>query len=323
MIVRVPGFARYFLWEHNVNRFVDGLNHSHPFWFYLPVLLVACIPWTFVAWPWLKYQFSRDSDLAALRPLASGFYLLAAAWIVGFFSISSCKLPPYVLPALPPVAILLGVFLEQAIFGRGRAACLVQVRSWVPWFTTGSICVAALVVTWTVHLLGFNTGFEVILESAVCIALWLVNARWGRRLSPIAAWGLCSVLTLAITGESIRDLVPDWARSQGPLPRTERTQALLADRELPIIAMCREWGSLPFYLHRDDIQCFDGPPTWELISKLRQHSRTLVIHRPSYDIDELQQALPDGLQLKLVEAAGRTSVWLIEPVQTAQRASKR
>ena len=47
--VRNPEFFRVFILEHNLARFSEDVYHHHqPFWFYLPVFLLAMMPWTVV-----------------------------------------------------------------------------------------------------------------------------------------------------------------------------------------------------------------------------------------------------------------------------------
>ena len=47
--LRNPEFFRVFILEHNLARFSqDVYHHRQPFWFYLPVFLLAMMPWTIV-----------------------------------------------------------------------------------------------------------------------------------------------------------------------------------------------------------------------------------------------------------------------------------
>src|SRR5208282_4126151 len=47
--MRNPGFFRFFILEHNLARFSQNVYHHHqPFWYYLPVFLLAMMPWTLV-----------------------------------------------------------------------------------------------------------------------------------------------------------------------------------------------------------------------------------------------------------------------------------
>jgi 4-amino-4-deoxy-L-arabinose transferase-like glycosyltransferase len=109
--VRLPQFAAYFLWHHNVVRFLQPFDHIQPVWFYLPVVLLGLLPATLLLVPFLRFLVSGDEALARQRPPELGFLLLAGAWCVAFFSASGSKLPTYVLPAFPPLALAFGHFL--------------------------------------------------------------------------------------------------------------------------------------------------------------------------------------------------------------------
>ncbi|NUP94149.1 MAG: hypothetical protein HUU36_14980 [Candidatus Omnitrophica bacterium] len=91
VLVKCPQFAYHFFVEHNLLRFISGLNHPQPFWFYLPVLLLGGLPGSVLAWPWLCYQFSRDPLTMALRLPVHGFFLLWGGLCLAFFSAASSK----------------------------------------------------------------------------------------------------------------------------------------------------------------------------------------------------------------------------------------
>jgi 4-amino-4-deoxy-L-arabinose transferase-like glycosyltransferase len=99
---RYPQFPRFFLWEHHVERYVDGLAyHAEPWWYFGPVLLGILLPWTGLL-PWaLGRRGAINSD--------DRRFLVLWAWVVlAFFSLSRGKLVTYILPALLPLALLVG-----------------------------------------------------------------------------------------------------------------------------------------------------------------------------------------------------------------------
>jgi len=103
---RNPDFFRIFIIEHNFKRFLTPeFQHIQPFWYYGPILLLAILPWTALfLWCALAgfYNLSRSRYI-------SPFSLLLVCWsafTLLFFTISKSKLPGYVLPAIPPVALL-------------------------------------------------------------------------------------------------------------------------------------------------------------------------------------------------------------------------
>ncbi len=95
-------FLEDFFWKHHFGRFLNSeLQHGQPVWFYLPVLLVGIFPWI----PLLALLFNRQ----LYREWRAQFLLTWFAWGFVFFSASRNKLPGYLLPLLPPLAVLIGI----------------------------------------------------------------------------------------------------------------------------------------------------------------------------------------------------------------------
>jgi hypothetical protein len=116
--VRLPAFAYHFLWQHNVVRFVAPFDHQRPIWFYGPIFLIGLLPGTLALIPFVRFLFSSDPLRCRQRCAALGFVLLGGLWCLLFFSLSGCKLPTYILPAFPPLALALGFYLVQSSWQR-------------------------------------------------------------------------------------------------------------------------------------------------------------------------------------------------------------
>ena len=104
MEVRYPDFLHYFFVVQQFQRFsASGFNNVEPFWFYPAVLAVFGLPW--VAWLVRARTLAwwTDPERGALR-LLMGLWLLV---VVVFFSLPQSKLIGYVLPAVPPLALLI------------------------------------------------------------------------------------------------------------------------------------------------------------------------------------------------------------------------
>jgi 4-amino-4-deoxy-L-arabinose transferase len=100
----------YFFWVEHVHRFTGGQHaqHPEPWWFFIPIILVGLIPWVFAA----------PLALAGLlrRGFGSAESTLLVCWLViplAFFSVSSGKLPTYILPCFPAAAAMLAVGLVE------------------------------------------------------------------------------------------------------------------------------------------------------------------------------------------------------------------
>jgi 4-amino-4-deoxy-L-arabinose transferase-like glycosyltransferase len=104
---RNPDFFRVFIIEHNFKRYLTPeFQHIQPFWFYVPILLVAFAPWTLA----LIWSVVPGVPRTWSQPRPSDANLLLLCWAIFcllFFSISKSKLPGYILPAIPAIALLL------------------------------------------------------------------------------------------------------------------------------------------------------------------------------------------------------------------------
>jgi hypothetical protein len=108
--LRLPHFAGYFLWQHNLMRFLSPFDHLEPFWYYAPILLLGFLPGTLLLPSFVHFLCSGRPEIRDARGPALGFLLLAGGWCVLFFSLSGCKLPTYILPAFPFLALAVGCF---------------------------------------------------------------------------------------------------------------------------------------------------------------------------------------------------------------------
>jgi len=109
---RNPDFFRIFIIEHNFKRYLTPeFQHVQPFWYYVPILVVALLPWS-IAFASIVFRRCvggiREWRLDHLQSL----FWLAAILCVIFFSISKSKLPGCVLPAI----LLLGFTLAREFF---------------------------------------------------------------------------------------------------------------------------------------------------------------------------------------------------------------
>jgi 4-amino-4-deoxy-L-arabinose transferase-like glycosyltransferase len=98
--IREPGFFDfYFVGEHLRRVFDVDYSHAEAFYFYIPVLALGLLPWSLLV-PFLTWR-------SASRNPARRFCVVAAGVTIVAFSCASAKLIPYVLPAVPPLAVLI------------------------------------------------------------------------------------------------------------------------------------------------------------------------------------------------------------------------
>jgi 4-amino-4-deoxy-L-arabinose transferase-like glycosyltransferase len=141
MQVRYPEFFNYFFIYQQFDRFSGtGFNNVQPFWFYIPVLLGATIPWTL----WGRKLIEKDFWA---EPKAREFRLLMGVWVIVvlvFFSLPTSKLLGYILPAIPPLAALLAeAVMYAAVLPSRNTRRFVRISFAV----AASVCIAAVMLT--------------------------------------------------------------------------------------------------------------------------------------------------------------------------------
>ncbi len=106
-------FLKEFFVTHNLDRATGSMEgHRGGPWFYPLAMLVGFFPWSIFAVPIVLETFYR----LRIRDKDSAGYLFATCWVcvwVGTFSIAKTKLPSYVTPCYPALALLAGCFVHH------------------------------------------------------------------------------------------------------------------------------------------------------------------------------------------------------------------
>jgi 4-amino-4-deoxy-L-arabinose transferase-like glycosyltransferase len=125
--IRNPEFFRVFILEHNLSRFAtDRYHHTQPFWYYLPVALMALVPWSaYVVAALVEAAGRRWRERKRQISGEQAYLLFLLIWLllpVLFFSLSQSKLPGYVLPAIPAGTLLLADYVRRHVTERPNYA---------------------------------------------------------------------------------------------------------------------------------------------------------------------------------------------------------
>ena len=131
---RNPQFNEFFWYGQNVARFLGkGKNREHvqPMYYFLMWLPLTFFPWSmflpgaiYVAFArWKTRHVNRAAGIVKAREYshsgrAAIYLVIATVFITAFFSISTSKLITYILPALPPLSLLVGWYFEGFLRAR-------------------------------------------------------------------------------------------------------------------------------------------------------------------------------------------------------------
>jgi 4-amino-4-deoxy-L-arabinose transferase-like glycosyltransferase len=105
-------FQKFFIYEHYTRFTTKDLGRYQPWYYFIPILLAGMLPWTVLMFDTLfRTAFGsglgRDSRLPGTFN-AARFLLIWAVFIYLFFTVSGSKLPSYLLPMFPALALLMG-----------------------------------------------------------------------------------------------------------------------------------------------------------------------------------------------------------------------
>jgi 4-amino-4-deoxy-L-arabinose transferase-like glycosyltransferase len=102
-----PRFLWFFFVREHFQRFLTPIEHrTEPWWFFVPVLVVGILPWL----PQAVRALVSPSSLPDRAPRgqfdAARLLWVWCVFVLIFFSCSDSKLIPYILPAIPALALL-------------------------------------------------------------------------------------------------------------------------------------------------------------------------------------------------------------------------
>jgi 4-amino-4-deoxy-L-arabinose transferase-like glycosyltransferase len=304
-----PDAAAHFFWQHNLQRYVDPLDHAKPFWYYLPDLLLGTLPWSLLLFPAARWITRRSRRTALRRSPALGFALLVFLWCLLFFSCSGCKRPGYVLPALPFLAVVLGAFLGNTVSWKvpGRSACRFRIfqrqarLAQAALLTTVLLALAGSVLAAATGLVSPAAGYT--LAGVLLLALVLL-LRKGPCAAPAAAWGVCAAAMFLLLWVAVQELQPAYNRKFGLRGVVRRHVEVVEAQRLPVLCYPHRWDSVSFYLRGQDVHAFGPQQRESLRNLLGTWRRALVFVKSDHSLAELKEALPASLEFVEVGRRG-------------------
>jgi 4-amino-4-deoxy-L-arabinose transferase-like glycosyltransferase len=298
-----PTFFREFFLEHNLERFTsDRYQHVEPFWYYLVVVALAMMPWTVIAVRALadgiqtsvcewRLRHSSNCKPCANRPgdAFPEFLVLWALIPIVFFSFSQSKLPGYILPSIPPIAILTGDYLF-----RRRHPVL---NRWVLLghaVLCGIMTMCALLLPWfVVHGVSLPPAqalaAAVLAASGAALLILIVVKGFGVARLRLVTTAVLAVLLLFLYGVGPFFVIPEVSATKRVIHLLDRTYSArpLADR---LAAQIPADETVAVFRVRRDVEY------------------GLAFYRNSEVVNYEQTGVPDGQHLLVARETGRGGV---------------
>jgi 4-amino-4-deoxy-L-arabinose transferase-like glycosyltransferase len=287
--IREPGFADfYFIGEHLRRVFETDYSHSEAFYFYIPVLAVGLLPWSLLV-PFLTWR-------AVARNPARSFCVVAAGVTLVAFSCASAKLIPYILPAVPPMAVLIADGLVSLAWPSAESRDALRVPDSRILVESGPMLVllGAGVVVAAIAAPQFRTPYVMTARpamyaiGAILIAGGAVTTlMFVRRRSAAGLGAIVVTLAFALIAGGWARLEAEPLRSYANLSRAIAEQA----PDATIICYHRYVQSLPFYTQRRVI-LVGGRTELDFGARLDPDARQWFLNRDEQMFRRLDQPGP-------------------------------
>ena len=282
------GFTGYFFWTHNIVRFVAPFDHAEPVWYFVPGLLLGLLPWTLLLPGLVRFLGRRSARSAARRSPALGFFMLTFAAAFAFFSASGCKRPAYILPALPPLALALGCYLD-AVMAHGfllRRGTRLAFPAAAVSLSAGTAIVGAAAVT---HFIPAATALVL---AAVALTA-LVGLAVVRRA---VNWPSAAAVSFVVLLAGTHFLLPEYNRRFALRTYLRALVDPHGDEHLTVICYPQRWDSVSFYLPGAEVKVFSARERPQLFAALRNRRPVLLAARSGKALDEIVSGLPQEME---------------------------
>lgn len=298
-------FERFFIYEHYTRFTTKDLGRYQPWHYFIPILLVGALPWTVTLFDSLRRGLVRR---AAGKFHAERFLLIWAIFIYVFFSISGSKLPSYLLPMFPALALLMAqrivAMQPRTLFWQALPALLMPLALAVIGLLMGKLAD-------TPNQAELYPHYSLWLFAASGVALIGLTAglRWlwrGNKLAGVLAVSLAGLLTAQIGLSGYESIARE--RSAKHIAQAIRAEVT---PDIPFYSVLTYEQTLAFYLKHTFtlVQYQDEmaygiqqepqryiPTLAEFSSVWKQQPRALAI-MPSYAYPQVQQL---GIPMRII-----------------------
>jgi 4-amino-4-deoxy-L-arabinose transferase-like glycosyltransferase len=239
---RLDDFLQFFFVREHFARFLTPIaERQEPWWFFGWVFLAGTVPWTVPAlrvlvsgWRTPRGQFS-----------ATLFLWIWVVFICVFFSISDSKLMPYILPAMPALAVLIGA-QPLPTLKRDLLMTSILTMGFAVAFGTASFALPRLVPVSPARpyflLLARPLREIAVLLLVSGLFVWVKKVSDATRAAAVLGVGWCLAVLLLVRTASLVAPIYSGIGLAAALPLAERGEPLYSVRTYD--------QSLTFYLQR-------------------------------------------------------------------------
>ncbi len=293
--LRNPEFPHFFFIHEHFQRFTSTIHRrAEPPWYFLPILIIGLVPWIPLALTGIVSACrapSRTGEFSARR-----FLLVWCAFVLIFFSISGSKLPAYLLPLFPALALLLGPFLDKvprpALFAAAALAIVISFAGLIALpFALDARRESAVIVLYRDYARWINVAVGILGIAGIFVLAKIKQSQMVSALVALGAGGFIATMCILLGHESM-------ARSNSSAYLAREIKPMLR-ADIPIYSVKTYDQTLPFYLNR---------------------TVTLVAYQDEFEFGQQQQpekSIPTLAEFEAIWRNGAVALAVLEPGQYA------
>jgi 4-amino-4-deoxy-L-arabinose transferase-like glycosyltransferase len=235
-----------FVYIHHIQRYLAGAGHRQPIYYYLTTLPLDFLPWTVFLVPALLAYRAGKRLPQDTGSLFLGLWFLAVFF---FFTLSSTKRELYLLPLFPPLALLVGNYMDDVIANQAPQIRFYRVLLTTCFAVFGLACFGLPVAAWFFRrdAAAAIAPFAVAMGSgSACIAYFAWRSKPGRVVASTALTMLFGVLTASMS------FLPYLDRFKSPRPFSVTVKRIVPPNA-PVYIYADTMNDFNFYMEREVI----------------------------------------------------------------------
>lgn len=283
-------FVQTFIINQNLQRFTSTIHgHQRPFYFFIPVLLLLTFPWTFLLISAVRRRLGRNESILlwwAIVPFV-------------FFSLSGSKLPGYILPTVPPIAILLARELVQPASRPYKVAVFIE---------AGAMAFIGVAFGFYGSMLNVDPHVSGTLIAAITFTMAGILSVMAIWLKPIFLAGLnvTAIVGLVITATTM--VFPRFELTDTMRPWQPALAQIVSDDQTIFMYKPSRWAEYGLQFYRSNRMRGLFSPE-DLLQVTKAGPRVLCIADSKIVLEELGQ-IP-SIDLQIVHEIGKhTAFWV-------------
>lgn len=233
----------YFVHEHLARYLTPSADRQEPWWFFGWVFLAGTVPWTLSALRALGGGWRRRAMPDEFNPTL--FLWIWVVFIGVFFSLSDSKLMPYILPAMPALALLIAALPARSLQRDLKASAVLTVLAGLGLAYAGLHWPRVIASSdRSAYFLGLAkpVGQIAVLLAVSGLFVLLQQVRNANRAAVFLGVGWCLAWLLLIRAAALAAPIYSGVNLAAGIPA--------AERGVPVYSVATYDQSLTFYLQR-------------------------------------------------------------------------